>query len=64
MVNLGQTCVAPDYILCTPSAKPKIIDMIKRVAKEMYGEDMQKCSDLGRIVNERNFDRLSNLLDK
>ena len=29
-----------------------------------YGEDPQKSRDLGRIVNERNFNRLAGLMDK
>ena len=38
--------------------------MIKEVSEEFFGKvDREKNADLGRIVNNRNYRRLKNLLD-
>ena len=60
--NTGQTCVAPDYVLVDKKVKQKFVDQFKKTVQEFYGEDPQKSPDLGRIINEKHFLRLSNLL--
>lgn len=32
-MNSGQTCVAPDYILCDPSIQNQIVEKIKKSLK-------------------------------
>ncbi|XP_072015658.1 aldehyde dehydrogenase family 3 member A2-like isoform X1 [Amphiura filiformis] len=61
-VNSGQTCIAPDYILCEEEVKDQLVQAIKDTLKEFYGEDPQKSNDYGRIINERHFKRLEDLL--
>ncbi|XP_054995638.1 aldehyde dehydrogenase, dimeric NADP-preferring [Sorex araneus] len=61
-MNSGQTCVAPDYILCDPSIESQIVEKIKKSLKEFYGEDPQKSRDYGRIVSSRHFQRVMGLL--
>eukprot|EP00088_Acartia_fossae_P015533 TRINITY_DN18525_c1_g1_i1.p1 TRINITY_DN18525_c1_g1~~TRINITY_DN18525_c1_g1_i1.p1 ORF type:complete len:507 (-),score=75.73 TRINITY_DN18525_c1_g1_i1:234-1754(-) len=63
-INLGQTCVAPDYVLCSESVQKVLVPKALELIKEWYGENPQKSPDLCRIVNRRNFDRLSAMLDK
>ncbi len=63
-LNCGQTCVAPDYILCQESIKDKLIAEIKKQIVKQYGEDPLKKPDYGKIVNEKHFDRLCNLIDE
>ena len=63
-INAGQTCIAPDYVLVHESIKQKFFDTIKQRLIELYGEDASLSPDFGRIVNERHFDRLINLLDQ
>jgi len=63
-MNLGQTCVAPDYILCNQKTEEKLLNAIKRVLLTFYGQDHQKSSCLSRIVNERHFSRLESLTEK
>jgi aldehyde dehydrogenase (NAD+) len=58
-VNAGQTCVAPDYVLATPSVARDLAHAIARVVERMYGPDPKSSQDYGRIINERQFDRLS-----
>jgi len=64
MVNLGQTCVAPDYVLCSPRTEQKLLDAIKRVLPTFYGEEQQKSKHLTRIINDRHFNRLKALTEK
>ena len=38
LLNSGQTCVAPDYVLCTPDTQDKLIEACKRMIEEFYGQ--------------------------
>lgn len=62
--NAGQTCVAPDYLLVHKFVKNELLKNIKTVIKEFYGEDSSRSKDYGRIINERHFSRLSELLNE
>jgi len=62
--NAGQTCVAPDYLLAHKSIKNTLLESIKTVIKEFYGEDSLKNPDYARIINEKHFSRLSKLLNE
>ncbi|KAM3960337.1 aldehyde dehydrogenase, dimeric NADP-preferring-like isoform 2-T2 [Aphomia sociella] len=62
-INAGQTCIAPDYILCTKEVQDKFVEAARKVLKEWYGEDTQKSPDLCRIINHRHFGRLQGILD-
>ena len=37
-MNTGQTCIAPDYVLCMRDQKDKLVDELKKTVKEFYGE--------------------------
>ena len=63
-LNCGQTCVAPDYILCDRSVKDALVEELKKQIKAQYGEEPLKNSDYGRIVNEKHFERICGLIDK
>lgn len=54
-INLGQTCIAPDYMLCTKDVQEKFIQEAKKVIKEWYGDDAKNSPDLCRIINDRHF---------
>ncbi|CAH0564129.1 unnamed protein product [Brassicogethes aeneus] len=62
MTNAGQTCVAPDYVLCTKEVEAKILEAAKVIIKEFYGEDVKQSPDFCRIINDRHFDRVVRLL--
>ncbi len=62
-LNAGQTCVAPDYILCHKSIKSKLIDHLRATITSFYGTDAALSPDYCRIINPKNFDRLKNLSD-
>ncbi len=63
-LNCGQTCVAPDYILCESSVKDKFISEVVKQIKKQYGENPLENKDYGKIINERHFERLCGLIDK
>ncbi len=63
-MNLGQTCIAPDYLFVHKSVKGKLIERMKEKVKQFYGDDPQKSEDYGRIINHKNFDRLASMIDQ
>ncbi len=63
-LNCGQTCVAPDYILCQESIKDTLVAEIKKQIKKQYGENPLSNPDYGKIINEKHFDRINELIDK
>jgi aldehyde dehydrogenase (NAD+) len=62
-VNAGQTCVAPDYVLATPETARRLLPHLEDAVARLYGNDPQASADFGRIVNDREFTRLSGLLE-
>lgn len=60
--NAGQTCVAPDYILCTKDTQEKLLTEMKKVVEDFYGKNPQESPDYGRVINNRHFKRLSGLI--
>jgi len=61
-LNCGQTCVAPDYILCEVSVKEELLACLKEELLRQYGRDFRTNPDYGRIVNEKHFDRITGLI--
>ncbi|MFC0187528.1 aldehyde dehydrogenase [Fictibacillus aquaticus] len=61
-LNAGQTCIAPDYVLAHSSIKDDLIKKMTETLEAFYGTDSSSSSDYGRIVNERQFDRLAAIL--
>ncbi len=61
-LNSGQTCVAPDYLLLQESIKEEFIQYLKEAILIFYTNDPISNADYSRIINERNFDRLKNLM--
>lgn len=61
--NAGQTCVAPDYVMTTPGRIPALVDALQQAITDLWGADPRTSRDYGRIVNERQFDRLTALFD-
>ena len=62
-LNCGQTCVAPDYILCEKSVKDKFVAEVTRQIKLQYGDKPLENKDYGKIINEKHFNRLCGLID-
>ena len=64
LVNNGQTCVAPDYILVHENVKENLQQEIIKCITAFYGEESAESNDYGRIINLKHFDRLADLIDK
>ena len=39
-LNAGQTCIAPDYILCSPGKRERLVEMMKKTIVEFYGSEV------------------------
>lgn len=62
-LNCGQTCVAPDYILCHEDIKEKLILAIKREIVQQFGRRPLDNPNYGKIINKRHFHRILGLID-
>ncbi len=62
-LNCGQTCVAPDYILCESTVRAQLVAELAKQIREQFGEDPLADPDYGRIINQKHFDRLCGLID-
>lgn len=63
-LNCGQTCVAPDYILCDKKVKDKLVRQIFRQIRRQYSDKPLTNENYGKIINEKHFRRLIGLIDK
>lgn len=61
-LNVGQTCIAPDFLYVHSSVKAALIDVIKQTLIEFYGTNPQLSPSYGRIINHKQFDRLISLM--
>ena len=62
-LNSGQTCVAPDYIMVHEDVKKELIEEMKQSLNDFYGMDIEKSDNFGRIVSDRHFNRLKDILE-
>ncbi|HQT38582.1 MAG TPA: aldehyde dehydrogenase family protein [Acidocella sp.] len=62
-LNNGQTCVAPDYLYVHEKILPAFLEKAKTAIAKMYGDNVQTSPDYCRIVNDRHFSRIKNILD-
>jgi aldehyde dehydrogenase (NAD+) len=62
--NAGQICVAPDYILVHASVKEKFVAELKKTLTQFFSEQPEQSPHYGRIINQKQFDRLVNYLSQ
>lgn len=60
--NTGQTCVAPDYVLVEKNKKDELLKHIRSALDMFYTKNPKESPDYGKIINERHWDRISNLI--
>lgn len=63
-INAGQTCVAPDYIMVHESIKDKLIRELQQAIADFFGSNPEKSNDFGRIVSDKHFERLVEMIKK
>ena len=61
-LNAGQTCVAPDYILCDKKIKDKLIDELERQIVLQYSVDPIKNDAYPKMINKKQFDAMSKFI--
>ncbi|MBQ7300548.1 MAG: aldehyde dehydrogenase [Clostridia bacterium] len=61
-LNCGQTCVAPDYILCDVRVKDAFVRAVVREVQAQYGIQPLENPDYGKIINDKHFARLCGLI--
>lgn len=57
--NAGQMCVAPDYLLVHASKKDALVAELKKVITGFFGTDASASYNYGRIINEKQFNRIT-----
>ena len=62
-LNCGQTCVAPDYILCHASVKDTLVQYLKKEILRQFGKNCFQNPRYGKIITQRHFDRITGLID-
>ena len=62
-LNCGQTCVAPDYLLCHRSMKDQLLQEICKQVEKQYGASPLDNPNYGKIINEKHFQRIRGLID-
>lgn len=63
LINAGQTCVAPDYILVHTDVKDALIEQLQKACEELYPGGCLHHPDYGKIINQQHFDRLVAMLE-
>lgn len=63
-LNCGQTCVAPDYILCDKRIRDELITAILAEIEKQFGKEPLKNPNYGKIINEKHFERILGLINR
>lgn len=62
-LNAGQTCVAPDYILCHSRVKKELISALIAECSMIYGAHTSEHEDFPKIISKKHFERSLRLID-
>jgi aldehyde dehydrogenase (NAD+) len=62
LVNCGQTCVSPDYVLIDKKVRDRFLDLISNEITKFYGGNPEKSNDFARIISSENVHRLIALM--
>lgn len=63
-LNCGQTCVAPDYILCDKKIKYELIGAIQKQLRLQYGVLPIENPSYGKMISEKHYERVAKLIDR
>ncbi|MBQ2948291.1 MAG: aldehyde dehydrogenase [Clostridia bacterium] len=63
LLNCGQTCVAPDYLLIDRKVKDAFLGHLKKHIVSMIGGDALENDQYVRMVSRRHYDRVMGLID-
>lgn len=63
LLNAGQTCVAPDYVVVHERVKEQLLVELQNALEKALGKDPLKNQDFPKIINEKHFERLQKLYE-
>lgn len=63
LINFGQTCIAPDYILIKEEFKDPFVTAFIQHLEKIVGKDPSQSNNLARIVNLQNYKRLKIIIE-
>lgn len=61
-MNAGQTCISPDYLIVHASVKNSLMEYMIESIREFYGRHGLKNKAMGRIINEKRYEKLKSYL--
>lgn len=64
LLNSGQTCVAPDYLIVHSNVKDKLLASMERELIRMLGKEPLDSEEYPRMVNKKHYIRVMNLLKR
>lgn len=62
LLNAGQTCLAPDYVLVQHKVRKELVEEIKKTVQQFYGENVEESPYLARIATKNQYQRLKTML--
>jgi aldehyde dehydrogenase (NAD+) len=62
LLNAGQTCVAPDYLLVEKGIENELVKAMIKEVEERYGKNPLDNPQFPKIVNDKNYQRLTSLI--
>ncbi|XP_067916286.1 aldehyde dehydrogenase family 3 member B1-like [Heterodontus francisci] len=60
--NAGQSCVSPDYVLCSREVQDQLVPALAQCIESFYGKEPKDSPDYSRIISDHHFNRLQQLL--
>ena len=62
-LNVGQTCVAPDYLCVHSSVKDKLLKLVVEEIHKQFGTEVKNSPDYSRVINTASLNRLKEYLN-
>ena len=63
LLNCGQTCVAPDYLLIDRKVKDEFLAQLRKHIAAMAGENALANDQYVHMINRKHYDRVMGLID-
>lgn len=63
LLNAGQTCIAPDYLMVHKEIKEKFLKLLVEEIKKQFGDNIESNDEYPKIIREAEVIRLKNYLD-
>ncbi|MDO4491064.1 MAG: aldehyde dehydrogenase [Lachnospiraceae bacterium] len=63
-LNCGQTCVAPDYVLCEAAVVEEFKKALVKQIRKQFGKNPLNNKNFGKMINQKHFNRVMSLIDQ